>query len=62
MRTRRSKNGTMIETGTHAELVRLGGTYARLFELQAAAYRGGDTDDAAQVAAHAPAPDITAGF
>jgi ATP-binding cassette, subfamily B, bacterial len=52
------ENGTMIETGTHAELVRLGGTYARLFELQAAAYRGGDTDDAAQVAAPVPAPAL----
>jgi ABC-type glutathione transport system ATPase component len=52
------ENGTMIETGTHAELVRLGGTYARLFELQAAAYRAGDTDDAAQVAARVPAPAL----
>jgi ATP-binding cassette subfamily B protein len=31
--------GRLIEQGTHAELVRAGGTYARLFLLQAAGYR-----------------------
>ena len=31
--------GQIIEQGTHDELVRLGGRYARLFDLQARAYR-----------------------
>lgn len=33
------KDGRLQELGTHAELVALGGTYARLFELQAQGYR-----------------------
>lgn len=32
-------DGRVTETGSHDELVRLGGLYAELFELQAAAYR-----------------------
>jgi ATP-binding cassette subfamily B protein len=31
--------GRVIESGGHDELVRLGGTYARLFQLQASSYR-----------------------
>jgi ATP-binding cassette subfamily B protein len=31
--------GTIIESGTHQELLRQGGTYARLFELQSRSYR-----------------------
>jgi ATP-binding cassette subfamily B protein len=33
------ENGTVIEAGTHIELLAQGGTYAELFNLQAAAYR-----------------------
>jgi ATP-binding cassette subfamily B protein len=33
------KHGSVIEGGTHEELVRMGGTYARLFEMQAQHYR-----------------------
>jgi ATP-binding cassette subfamily B protein len=33
------KQGSIIEGGTHEELVRMGGTYARLFEMQAQHYR-----------------------
>ena len=33
------KHGSVIEGGTHEELVRAGGTYARLFEMQAQHYR-----------------------
>ena len=33
------KHGRIIEGGTHEELVRVGGTYARLFEMQAQHYR-----------------------
>jgi ATP-binding cassette subfamily B protein len=34
-------DGGVIEAGTHDELMKLEGTYSRLFELQAAAYRSG---------------------
>jgi ATP-binding cassette, subfamily B, bacterial len=33
------KQGSVIEGGTHEELLRVGGTYARLFEMQAQHYR-----------------------
>jgi len=32
-------NGTITEAGTHVDLLAAGGTYADLFNLQAAAYR-----------------------
>jgi ATP-binding cassette subfamily B protein len=31
--------GKILELGSHAELIRLDGTYARLFNLQAEGYR-----------------------
>jgi ATP-binding cassette subfamily B protein len=34
------EHGRLVEEGTHAELMRLGGRYARLFTLQASAYTG----------------------
>jgi ATP-binding cassette, subfamily B, bacterial len=34
------EDGRIAEQGTHAELVALGGLYAELFDLQAAAYAG----------------------
>jgi ATP-binding cassette subfamily B protein len=34
------KHGRVVESGSHAELMELGGTYAELFTLQAAAYLG----------------------
>jgi ATP-binding cassette, subfamily B, bacterial len=36
--------GRIIEGGTHEELVRLAGTYARLFEIQAAPYRSNGSE------------------
>ena len=32
-------DGKVKESGSHAELMRLGGLYAELYELQASAYR-----------------------
>ena len=39
------EHGRLVEQGTHAELMALGGRYARLFTLQAAAYTGEPIDD-----------------
>ncbi len=47
------EHGRLVEEGTHAELMALGGRYARLFTLQAAAYTGEPMD--------APDDDLLAG-
>jgi ATP-binding cassette, subfamily B, bacterial len=36
------EHGTLVEEGTHEELMRLSGRYARLFRMQASAYTGED--------------------
>ena len=38
------EHGRLVEEGTHDELMALGGRYARLFTLQAAAYTGEPVD------------------
>ena len=35
-------NGTVLETGTHAQLMEKGGAYAQMFALQASSYNGGE--------------------
>ncbi len=54
------EHAELVEQGTHDELMALGGRYARLFTLQAAAYTGVavdglDADDEAQPEPEAPA-------
>src|SRR5438034_93081 len=39
------EHGGLVEEGTHEELMRLGGRYARLFRMQAAAYTGEDIEE-----------------
>ena len=39
------EHGRLVEEGTHEELMRLGGRYAQLFTLQAAAYTGEPVED-----------------
>jgi ATP-binding cassette subfamily B protein len=36
------EHGRLVEEGTHAELMKLNGRYARLFRMQASAYTGED--------------------
>jgi ATP-binding cassette subfamily B protein len=39
------EHGRLVEEGTHEELMRLGGRYARLFRMQASAYTGEDVEE-----------------
>jgi ATP-binding cassette subfamily B protein len=39
------EHGRLVEEGTHDELMRLGGRYARLFRMQASAYTGEDVEE-----------------
>jgi hypothetical protein len=48
--------GVITEGGTHEELMRLGGTYARLFELQAIHFLGGLPEGAIEGLEHAERP------
>jgi ATP-binding cassette subfamily B protein len=48
--------GRIIEKGTHQELLRLGGTYARLWQHQS----GGFLDDDTTTATLAEAPRLSA--
>ncbi|MDQ6747331.1 MAG: ATP-binding cassette domain-containing protein, partial [Candidatus Dormibacteraeota bacterium] len=44
------EHGTLVEKGTHQELIALNGRYARLFRMQASAYTGEAMEDPAVVA------------
>jgi ATP-binding cassette subfamily B protein len=50
------EDGALTETGTHAELMRLGGTYAELFTVQAAAYTDAAPAGPVRDAAHEGSP------
>ena len=39
------EHGRLVEEGTHQELMRLGGRYARLFRMQASAYTGEEVEE-----------------
>ena len=37
--------GTLLESGTHDELIKKNGKYAEMYRLQAQKYTGGDADE-----------------
>ena len=37
------KDGVIAESGTHADLMDLGGEYAKLYDIQANAFRGDES-------------------
>ena len=50
------EQGQLVDEGTHAELMALGGRYARLFRMQASAYTGEDIEPEVVDAAVQEAP------
>lgn len=42
-RIRCMKDGVIAESGTHADLMDLGGEYAKLYDIQANAFRGDES-------------------